>query len=175
MSHDLRRQAWVCLAIVMVTILSGPASAQTLGPQLRDPQGLKACLAFKDALDIFLKSGYFPGLRHRISEAAGIAAGSNDAYLRNATSTLAAAKTADELMTWLKITTDVCVNRTLTTSPTTVLQAPRAPTIDPPRLPAPPITPAEAARQTERAAEQSGSKTCQTKTYGGGAAVTVCE
>lgn len=68
-----------------------------------------------------------------------------------------------------------CMN-TVLRGPATTIHAPRvtAPTLDPPRAPAKPLTREEVEQQTKRATEQSGSK-CQTKTYGGGAAVTVCD
>ena len=47
--------------------------------------------------------------------------------------------------------------------------------VDPPRPPAAPVTPREAETMTKRAKEQSGGKKCETKVYGGGAAVTVCD
>jgi hypothetical protein len=108
------RARFAVLALTSALMASASAPAQPLGPQLRDPQGVKACLALNDAFKIFLHSGYFPGLRERMSEAAGIAATSNDPCLRNAASNLASAKTTDELITWLKVTTGVCVNRSLT-------------------------------------------------------------
>jgi len=43
------------------------------------------------------------------------------------------------------------------------------------RGPSAPLTAEEIEQQTKRATEQTGSKKCETKTYGGGAAVTVCE
>jgi len=43
------------------------------------------------------------------------------------------------------------------------------------RGPAKPLTAEEIEQQTRRATEQSGGKKCETKVYGGGAAVTVCE
>jgi hypothetical protein len=62
-------------------------------------------------------------------------------------------------------------------APSTIIFGPvlPPPTVDPPRPPAKPITTEEADAMTKRAKEQNGAKQCETKIYGGGAAVTVCE
>jgi hypothetical protein len=67
---------------------------------------------------------------------------------------------------------------TVLRGPATVIFGPTgspAPTIDHPRPPAKPITQEEAEAMTKRATEHGGGKKCETKVYGGGAAVTVCE
>lgn len=67
---------------------------------------------------------------------------------------------------------------TVLKGPGTVIFGPTgapAPAVDPPRPPARPITTQEAEAMTKRAIEQSGGKKCETKVYGGGAAVTVCD
>jgi hypothetical protein len=67
---------------------------------------------------------------------------------------------------------------TVLKGPSTVIFGARgasAPAVDPPRPPALPLTPAELEAQTNRAKEQSGGRKCETKTYGGGAVVTVCD
>jgi hypothetical protein len=141
-----------------------------------DVEGVRACLALKEALDTYLASGYLPGLKGRLFNVASQGARSNDPYLRNAMSRLSSSSTSDELITWMRVTTDVCVNRTAQ-GPSTTIYAPAAPTpsVETPRPAAKPLTHEEVDRQTKRATEQSGAKKCETKVYGGGAAVTVCD
>jgi len=68
-----------------------------------------------------------------------------------------------------------CRNTVLAGPSTTILgPASSSATVDPPRAPAKPITPQEAGTMTKRATEQGGKK-CETKIFGGGAAVTVCD
>jgi hypothetical protein len=77
------------------------------------------------------------------------------------------------------VTIDICVNRTA--QPSTIILGPGpattsrpVPATEPPP-PAKAITPQEAEAMTKRAAEKTGAQKCETKVYGGGAAVTGCE
>jgi hypothetical protein len=155
-----------------------PPTATTPSPTpstTRDTEGVKACFALKDALDVYLASGYMPGLRGRLFSVATQGARSTDPYLRNAMSRLSTSSTSDEMVTWMRITADVCVNRTARPSTTIFGPATAPPPPDAPRAPAAPVTKDELDTMTKRATEQSGAKKCETKTYGGGAAVTVCD
>jgi hypothetical protein len=122
--------------VVVSTAATAPANAA-----IDDPAGVQACVELKSAFDIFLASGYLPGLRQRFRGVATIAAGSSDPYLRNATSKLATSRDDQELLTWVKIVVDVCVNRSLQLPGTTVFQALPPPTPAP--APLPPAPPAQ--------------------------------
>jgi hypothetical protein len=88
---------------------------------------------------------------------------------------LPSARSTTSMMAAVNDFAGYCRN-TVLAGPSTVIFGPTSPpsTIDPPQPPAKPITPQEAETMTKRATEQGGKK-CETKVYGGGAAVTVCE
>ncbi len=75
-------------AAVGILAVLGVLTSPAIGQEISDIEGARACLALKDALDIFLVSGYVPGLRGRLFSVASQGARSNDAYLRNAMSRL---------------------------------------------------------------------------------------
>ena len=119
-------------------------------------------------------------LQARLFKVRDLAARSSDVYLRHAVSNLPMSRSVDQLITWTKVTIDICANRTA--QPSTIILGPGpattsrpAPATEAPAPPAKAITPQEAEAMTKRAAEKTGAKKCETKVYGGGAAVTVCE
>jgi hypothetical protein len=110
---------------MLVVLLAVTLMVTTPEVSAEDAEGVRTCVAFKDALEAFSYSGYVPGLRTRLRDVARKGVLSQDAYLRNATAQLSRAGD-DELMTWMRVITDICLNRTLSTG-TVVIQAPPVP------------------------------------------------